>query len=1365
MPPVAAALIAIGAQIAVTLVTSLIVKALIIIAATIAITLLTKKSTKGNKLNQGVELQTKLDPAMTRQVLTGLTATGGSCHFVHTRTDTAKKPNRYLYRVIQLSDQPCDSLVRVMEGKAQLAFSGDLTTGWRSCTTHVTKTGAACMWMRVYLGDFAPTADATLISETSSLWTSAHKGTGLCYAIVKYDYDPDAFTNGEPELTWVLQGAHCYDDRKDSTVTGGSGSHRLATYSTWEYTETASVITCQFLRGFRINNKLVVGVGVDARDMTTAMIFSAHNTCEQAVTLAAGGTEIRYAAGLVINANTAASDTLLDLQSAMDGHIFDRGGYVTILPGANRTPIMNLAEQDIVWTAEKSWQPKASLQQMLNYVHGNFIDRDNNFQEKDLPIFANSSWETDDGGQRFEQFFSFRGVNKWTQGSRILKRLHLASRYSGTCAFVGPLWLLEMEQGDWFTLTASRWGMVSKYFEIQEFTITNDMRCALICREVNPASDTWGTSDEVARTDTYWNSPSYDLPVPAISTTPFSYYSAASGVQGFGVTVNLTDTTSTIGGFVKWIDIEYALTASLATTYPAGSFTIEQGRQNVVDLQPGVSYSFRARTSDGSRGGTWSSWVVGVTPAADTTIKTNLDAAMASLVAIADDNVITMQEKFETLIPQAAYFENQYQQLIIRAAAVGLSYSAATTARTNWLNALAALSPAWNDITTNTPLADRVAFQALSTAYSLALETLLKNVSAEDAKLANWSGVANDNGNIPANKATADIILTSIGSQAVTIVGNTFIRNAGSGDYNACVLGKPALGQTSVEVLIPSSGYAIASLDDDATTYSQAGMNILVYCANNDLAIFVAGATVFTSNPGTVSGQRLSIGYDGVRYRVFLNGTQVGVDYAAAAGLRLWPKWYSYSGSVTLTGLKQSFYTSNIFDDIGGAHVPAPSATADVSFATGSYSTGTHTAVGNNITKTTGASSFNDFIASTQSFVGNGTTTFLLPAGPAMAGLTTTPAGYSGGSTAQHIAANYSIYNTGAASWEIREGSVQKEILGASKAGVTFGVATLWRVDHDNVNVKYYADGVLMHTSPVVVANEKLFFCATLYAIGNAANRVSFGAFTDDAFDSLGGTTKPENNAETTAVITGLTDLVVLVDSAGAVIGALSDYVWQFQLIEFGAVVSTGITWTRTTPSGVTSAISGSGTGSLTISAFPGDNVEVMLSAARSGKSTRQFKVKFRKQIQPPTSGGATPPDQTGGFTAVSSGTAAAVSGSIYITTGGSGNAIFATALSIKPARASPAGDWYIRFQIERWNGSAWVTFGSTFDASIASTHLDGEGVVYINDNIGSVSNNQTYSPGAGSAVQMRLTAWIISGTSTNTTKSCSISGQIGLTT
>lgn len=80
------------------------------------------------------------------------------------------------------------------------------------------------------------------------------------------------------------------------------------------------------------------------------------------------------------------------------------------------------------------------------------------------------------------------------------------------------------------------------------------------------------------------------------------------------------------------------------------------------------------------------------------------DAANAAIAMIDDDDFLTISEKVETLIPGAAAFEALYAAVSANASTAGVSVTTLNTRRTAWLGALAAISPAWNDVSVASPV-------------------------------------------------------------------------------------------------------------------------------------------------------------------------------------------------------------------------------------------------------------------------------------------------------------------------------------------------------------------------------------------------------------------------------------------------------------------------------------------------------------------------------------------------------------------------------------------------------------------------------------------------------------------------------------
>lgn len=103
------------------------------------------------------------------------------------------------------------------------------------------------------------------------------------------------------------------------------------------------------------------------------------------------------------------------------------------------------------------------------------------------------------------------------------------------------------------------------------------------------------------------------------------------------------------------------------------------------------------------------------------------DAAIDALDDLADDGILTPDEKIRILIPEDARLEGAWTALSAAAATAGVSAAAASAARAAWMTLRDGLNPAWNDIGAST-VVDRVSYRAAFVAYSDALDALNRAV-------------------------------------------------------------------------------------------------------------------------------------------------------------------------------------------------------------------------------------------------------------------------------------------------------------------------------------------------------------------------------------------------------------------------------------------------------------------------------------------------------------------------------------------------------------------------------------------------------------------------------------------------------------
>lgn len=757
------------------------IRAVVQIALFVATMAASKKAAKkAAKIDQGQELALKLDPNMPRQIAVGRVATGGSQVFAGTFTDNAKVPNKYLYRVIDLSDRPITGCVAVIEDGAVLSFLDDVHTSFARCNQHKNASGGWCMWVHIEKGSDSPTALSWLITNSGGQWTSAHKGKGIAYAVVQLAYDQDAFPNGEPQLSFVLDGATIYDPR--------DGAQSVSTPSTWTYSRNAALLTSQLLIGFKTGNVLLAGAGADSRDIEPASWVAAANTCDIAIPLAVGGTEPQYTAGMMVTSSNSTEDDLSPLVDAMDGSLFDRGGLITLWPGGTRTPTLDLTDDDVIWSEEKSFQPYSALSNLYNVVSGTFVAADLLYVEDSYPVKINPAFVTQDGGQRIVLNKGFRASTSRTQVQRATLRLLNSSRFQKVIGFVGPLWLFELEQGDWFTLTSARWGFTTKYFVVQSVGYTVDLKVGLVAIETSPTVNGWTTANEVARTNTNTSQAGYALPEPDITLTavtiadsgtymslPAIRYviSAPDGSFGTGYKVQLR-----VQGSGTSYDLQPLALGQMSALYSSG-------------LLPGITYEMRVQAYEGIQSSTWSSWKAvttsGIYKVSDAgslldvdgqTVLDSIDDALQMAEDASSDGVLTPDEKRYTLQPLLSELRGE-RDSGARVQAVGwsLSTSAFDTAMSTletYLSTQLTTPTAYNVYTGNTTIPTPATYQTNLTSAVNQLQILRKSVSTEAATRAlatktTYTGGATVDSLKPA-EAGSDITGTHT---AVAITGQT----------------------------------------------------------------------------------------------------------------------------------------------------------------------------------------------------------------------------------------------------------------------------------------------------------------------------------------------------------------------------------------------------------------------------------------------------------------------------------------------------------------------------------------------------------------------------------------------------------------
>jgi hypothetical protein len=160
--------------------------------------------------------------------------------------------------------------------------------------------------------------------------------------------------------------------------------------------------------------------------------------------------------------------------------------------------------------------------------------------------------------------------------------------------------------------------------------------------------------------------------------------------------------------------------------------------------------------------------------------------------------------------------------------------------------------------------------------------TALLNSSVQIDASGNFINVGATGNGTSVNNTLVAKRFVSRGSVAAVIEGNTIYRTSGSNDYASFVSGEAIAGSCFAEAIIAPGAWTMVGFDTVATTGDYNYQDFIAHAnPTGSINIYKDGANLAVlTAPST--GQLLRITYDGVFYRVFIDGVQVGANYDEA---------------------------------------------------------------------------------------------------------------------------------------------------------------------------------------------------------------------------------------------------------------------------------------------------------------------------------------------------------------------------------------------------------------------------------------------------------------------------------------------------
>jgi hypothetical protein len=432
---------------------------------------------------------------------------------------------KYLWYVVAYATHQCSALKDCWLDKAKIpAADINGTTGAVATAVY---SGKLKIWD--HLGTGAQTVDTNIDAEFTE-WTANHRLRGVCYRVLRFERDSDAWPSGAPQMvTSLVDGALLYDPRLDST-NGGSGSHRASNPSTWAFSHNWALGVRWFLSGGSVVNDQstrMIKFGVQESDsrIDDAYTIAAANIADQSLSGAnapPSGAQARYTLDIEVSCGQLRRDILEELlMCGGPGQLVYVHGKWRIYAAAYDAPVHTFTQDDLVGQIESD--DTSGDEDRFNTVSAVHIDASKDYGEATCSPRTNASYITQDASQTIPREIQIRGCSDTYRAQRICELVLRDSRQMRVVKF--PFGRQGLKVAPWetfsFSHTAFAWsGRVFRCIE-RDVQRTDDggMTCVItgkatassVYTDLITADYTTGTSAT--------NSLQSDLPDPPTALT------------------------------------------------------------------------------------------------------------------------------------------------------------------------------------------------------------------------------------------------------------------------------------------------------------------------------------------------------------------------------------------------------------------------------------------------------------------------------------------------------------------------------------------------------------------------------------------------------------------------------------------------------------------------------------------------------------------------------------------------------------------------------------------------------------------------------------------------------------------------------
>jgi hypothetical protein len=451
------------------------------IIITIALTLLQKALQKKPARGAFAQNVTIRSTIAERHLIIGTARATGSILFYG--TSGSGGTFKYLWYVVAYATHQCSALKDCWLDKAKIP-AADINGATGAVSTAV-YSGKLKIWD--HLGTGAQAVDANLDPEFTE-WTANHRLRGVCYRVIRFERDADAWPAGAPQsVTSLVDGALLYDPRLDTT-NGGAGAHRRDDPSTWAFSHNWALGTRWFLSGGSVVNDQVtrlIKFGLQESDsrIDDAYTITAANIADQSVSGAnapPSGAQPRYTLDIEVSCGQLRRDILEELlMCGGPGQLVYVHGKWRIYAAAYDSPVHTFTQDDLAGAIDVD--DTTGDEDRFNSVSAVHIDASKDYGEATCSPRTNAAYVTQDASQTITREIQVRGCSDTYRAQRICELILRDARQMRTAKFPFLRQGLKVAPWETFSFSHTPFGWSGRVFRCIERDVQRTDKGGMIC--------------------------------------------------------------------------------------------------------------------------------------------------------------------------------------------------------------------------------------------------------------------------------------------------------------------------------------------------------------------------------------------------------------------------------------------------------------------------------------------------------------------------------------------------------------------------------------------------------------------------------------------------------------------------------------------------------------------------------------------------------------------------------------------------------------------------------------------------------------------------------------------------------------------